>query len=316
MSGAVIQIDQVKKAYPTAGGQTLWALDGVSFQVAEGSICGLLGANGAGKSTLVKVVTTLTAPTAGRAAVRGHDVVRQPLEVRRALAVVLQQTAVESLLSVEDNLLIYAQLHGVGRAEARARARSVVEEFELGDKIREKVQDLSIGTKRRVQVAKIFMLEAPVIVLDEATTGMDPLMKRRVLDRLRAEAGRGRTVLLTTQILSEAEQICDTIIIIHKGRTLASGTLHDLRKLSQQLLRVSLTFRDGPGPAAVTSRLEALHPRQMKVLGSTVELTVEGEEAALLGELAEISRTSPIAQFEVRGPDLEEIFVTLLAGAR
>jgi ABC-type multidrug transport system ATPase subunit len=310
----VIEVEDVKKVYPSAEGEPVRALDGVSFQVPKGVIHGLLGANGAGKSTLVKVLTTLTAPTAGRAVVFGHDVVREPLEVRRWLAVVLQQTAAEALLSVEDNLLIYAYLHGMGRREAQARARTVVEEFELGDKLRETVQDLSLGTKRRVQVAKIFMLDAPLIILDEATTGMDPFMKRRVLDRLRTEAQKGKTVLLTTQVLSEAEQVCNTIMIIYKGRILASGTLHDLRRLSEQTLRVSLTFRDEVSD--VEDRLAPLRPVQVKVEGKSAELTVQGDEGTLLGQLAELSRTSPIAQFEVRGPDLEEIFVTLLKEAQ
>jgi ABC-type multidrug transport system ATPase subunit len=310
----VIEVEDVKKVYPSAEGEPVRALDGVSFQVPKGVIHGLLGANGAGKSTLVKVLTTLTAPTAGRAVVFGHDVVREPLEVRRWLAVVLQQTAAEALLSVEDNLLIYAYLHGMGRREAQARARTVVEEFELGDKLRETVQDLSLGTKRRVQVAKIFMLDAPLIILDEATTGMDPFMKRRVLDRLRTEAQKGKTVLLTTQVLSEAEQVCNTIMIIYKGRILASGTLHDLRRLSEQTLRVSLTFRDEVSD--VEGRLAPLRPVQVKVEGKSAELTVQGDEGTLLGQLAELSRTSPIAQFEVRGPDLEEIFVTLLKEAQ
>ena len=112
--------------------------------------------------------------------------------------------------------------------------QAVVEEFDLADKLGETVYDLSIGTKRRVQVAKIFMVDSPVIFLDEATTGMDPFMKRRVMDRIRSESRNGRTVLLTTQVLSEAEQLCDTILIIDRGRTLASGTLEDLRRLSDR----------------------------------------------------------------------------------
>jgi ABC-2 type transport system ATP-binding protein len=218
-----IEVKDLKKVYRSNTGEPVRALDGISFQVPQGCVFGLLGPNGAGKSTLVKVLTTITAPTSGQATVSDHDVIRSPLEVRRQIAVVLQQTAVESLLSVQDNLLIYAYLHGVGRREAWKRMQRLVEEFDLADKLSETVYDLSIGTKRRVQVAKIFMVDSRVIFLDEATTGMDPFMKKRVMDRIRLEARSGRTVLLTTHVLSEAEQLCDTILIIDWGSNAGIG---------------------------------------------------------------------------------------------
>ena len=305
-----IEVKDLKKVYRSNRGELVRALDGISLQVPRGCVFGLLGPNGAGKSTLVKVLTTITSPTSGEATVLGRDVTRSPLEVRRQIAVVLQQTAVESLLTVQDNLLIYAYLHGVGRREAWKRMRSLVEEFDLADKLGETVYDLSIGTKRRVQVAKIFMLDSPVIFLYEATTGMDPFMKRRVMERIRLEARSGRTVLLTTQVLSEAEQLCDTILIIDRGRTLASGTLQDLRRLSEQMFRVSLSFAGIDGD--LVGRLEALNPVELKADGKSVEMLFRGKEASLLGELAEISRSVPITHFEIRGADLEEIFMALV----
>jgi len=305
-----IEVKDLKKVYRSNRDEPVRALDGISFLVPQGCVFGLLGPNGAGKSTLVKILTTITSPTSGEATVLGRDVTRSPLEVRRQIAVVLQQTAVESLLTVQDNLLIYAYLHGVGRREAWKRMRSLVEEFDLADKLGETVYDLSIGTKRRVQVAKIFMLDSPVIFLDEATTGMDPFMKRRVMDRIRLEARNGRTVLLTTQVLSEAEQLCDTILIIDRGRTLASGTLQDLRRLSEQMFRVSLSFAGMDGD--LVGRLEALKPVELKADGKSVEMLFRGKEASLLGELADISRSVPITHFEIRGADLEEIFMALV----
>jgi len=224
---------------------------------------------------------------------------------------VLQQTAAETLLNIRDNLLIYAYLHGLEAREANKRMHAVAEEFDLADRLHDTVQDLSIGTKRRIQVAKIFMLDAPLIVLDEATTGMDPLMKRRVIDRIRAEVRNGRTVLLTTHVLSEAEELCDEIAIIDRGRMRASGTLAELRKLSQQTFRVTLTFAESDG----VDRLRTLGPLELKVEGRQVEMLFRGDEAGLLAGLAEISRATPIHQFEVRGPNLEEIFVALVKDA-
>jgi ABC-2 type transport system ATP-binding protein len=308
-----IEVENLKKVYRPDTSEPVRALDGVSFTVPSGQIYGFLGPNGAGKSTLIKILTTMTLPTSGRASVNGCDVTRNPMGVRKQIAVVLQQTAVETMLSVQDNLLIYAHLHGIARADAQQRLKAILEEFDLAEKARETVHDLSIGTKRRVQVAKMFMLDCPIVFLDECTTGMDPLMKRRVLDRIRAEARKGRTVLLTTQILSEAEQLCDTIMIIDRGRTLASGTLEDLRRLSQQMFRVGLTLAHATnGNDGVRSRLESLQPVELRIEGRNVEMLFRGEEASLLERLAEISRSNPITHFEVRGADLEEIFVTLM----
>ena len=304
-----IKVEDVRKVYRGVASESVPAVDGVSFQVSQGQIYGLLGPNGAGKSTLVKMLTTITPPTSGRAFVCGFDVVRQALEVRKHIAVVLQQTAVETLLTVEDNLRIYAYLHGIEPREVRKRMDAVLEEFELREKARETVQDLSLGTKRRVQVAKIFMVDSPVIFLDESTTGMDSLMKRRVLDRIRLEARKGRTVLLTTQVLSEAEELCDTIMIIHRGKTLASGSLQELRRLSTQMFRVSLTFGREHD---FRSRLQSLNPAELRVEGERVELLFKGEEATLLDRLAELSRSVPIRHFEVRGAGLEDIFVELV----
>jgi ABC-2 type transport system ATP-binding protein len=309
-----IEVDNVHKVYRSRAGAEAHALNGVSFQVREGMIYGLLGPNGAGKSTLVRILSTITTPTSGRASIMECDVVRHALAARRKMVVVLQQTASENLLTVRDNLLIYAYLHGVGPREARERMDAIVEEFDLGALLRTTVQELSDGTKRRIQVAKIFMLDTPVLILDEATTGMDPLMKRRVLDRLRAEARKGRTILLTTQVLSEAEELCESIMIINKGRAMASGTLQELRALSTRMFRVSLTF--GDNAADIVPRLETLDPSELQVNGRSVEMVFQGEEASLLGKLADISRDTPILQFEVRGPTLEEIFLSLVEKSR
>jgi len=240
-------------------------------------------------------------------------VARQALEARRKMAVVLQQTASENMLTVQDNLLIYAYLHGLSRTDARARSKQVVEEFELGDRLSSTVQELSLGTKRRIQIAKTFMLDAPLIILDEATTGMDPMMKRRMMDRLRTEARGGRTILLTTQVLSEAEELCETIVIIDKGRIMASGTLHELRKRSSQMFHVALSF--GETDADLGQLLQSLNPAKLEINGRSVEMVIHAEESSLLTKLADISRSAPILQFEVRGPSLEDIFMHLVKEA-
>jgi ABC-2 type transport system ATP-binding protein len=307
-----VEVKNLCKVYRSKAGENV-ALDSVSFQIPRGTIFGLLGPNGAGKTTAVKILTTITRPTSGRAWVMGCDVVRSPLDARRRIAVVLQQTAVDGLLTVRDNLLIYAYLHHVPRHEAWKRMQAVVEEFELGDQLGQTVYDLSIGTKRRVQVAKVFMVDSPVVFMDEVTTGMDPFRKRRVMDRMLATSRSGRTVLLTTQVLSEAEQLCDTILIIDRGRVLASGTLEDLRRLSEQMFQVNLTF--ATIDENVIRRLRALEPVDLKANGKSVEMLFRGTEASLLEQLADVARVVSITRFEVRGAALEDIFMTLVKDA-
>src|SRR5262249_53221795 len=145
--------------------------------VAPGTIFGLLGPNGAGKSTTLKILTTLSRPTGGTVSVMGFDVVRQPLEVRRRISSVIQETAVDLLLNVRDNLLTFARFHQLDGRTARRRAGEMIERLRLTNEVERKVQDLSGGFRRRVQVAKAFMVETPLLFLDEFSTGMDPLLK-------------------------------------------------------------------------------------------------------------------------------------------
>src|SRR5512146_767689 len=222
------------------------AVDGISFTVAPGTIFGLLGPNGAGKSTMLRMLTTLTRPTSGTARVLGFDVVREPLEVRWRIASVIQETAVDLLLSVRDNLLTFARFHQLDSKTSRRRAGEIMERFRLTADADRKVQDLSGGFRRRVQVAKTFMVDTPVLFLDEFSTGMDPLLKREVIHLLRGAAAGGRTIVLTTQILTEAEELCEDILIIDKGRQVARGDLSTLKLLSQGVYEVSMTFESMP----------------------------------------------------------------------
>jgi len=162
----------------------------------------------------------------------GYDVVTEPLEVRKRIGVVIQESAAELFLSVRDNLLTFARFHGFAGREVRDRADEVMEQFGLTPEASRKAQDLSGGFRRRVQVAKMFMVETPIMFLDEFSTGMDPILKRSVMDRLRTEAAKGRSIVLTTQILSEAESLCDDILIINHGREVARGDVETIKALS------------------------------------------------------------------------------------
>ena len=299
-----------RRLFARANGEVR-AVDHLSFAVPRGAIFGLLGPNGAGKTTLLKILSTLLQPTSGRVSIEGVDALAEPLEVRRRIATVIQETAVEMFLNVRDNLLTFARFHGIESNEARRRADRVIDLFGLGAELDRKVQDLSGGFRRRVQVAKVFMVNTPVLFLDEFSTGMDPILKRSVMEALRDEAKRGRTIVLTTQILSEAEELCDDILILHKGRQVARGNLHDLKLLSQGVYDVIVTFDALPGD--IESRIGGFRPIRSQVSGNTVELSVKTEEAGAIEIVGQLAKLGRVLHVEIRGASLEDIFVELTA---
>ena len=309
-AGPAIHVQELVKVYRGTGGKPVRALDGLTLEVRQGEIFGLLGRNGAGKTTLLRVLTTLVPPTSGSARVMGRDVQTHGLDVRRSICAVLQENAVEIFLSVDDNLATYARFQGVPRAEARRRADRALEVFGLTEYRSQKVIDLSGGLKRRVQVAKVFMADKPIVFLDEATTGMDPLNKRATLDAIREEALRGRTIFLTTHILQEAEELCHTIAIIDHGRMVAQGDLRAITALSSHAFDMSITF-DGLTESTLAD-LRRFPLRKMTAQGNTVDLVVYGQEVSALGILQALSAGHTIIHFEVSGASLEDVFLELL----
>jgi ABC-2 type transport system ATP-binding protein len=310
MNNFAIEVENLVKVYTPGRREPVRAVDGLSFAVKRGVIFGLLGPNGAGKTTTLKVLNTLLRPSSGSARVFGHDVVAEPVQVRKRISVVLQETATELFLSVRDNLLTYARFYGVPRDEARRRAAAVMEQFQLTAEAGKKVQDLSGGFRRRVQVAKIFMVETPLVFLDEFSTGMDPILKRAMMDRLREEAARGRSIVLTTQILSEAEELCDDILIMNKGRQVARGDMHALKLLSEGVYEIALTFAELP--AGIAAELERLAPLRLGIQQNTVELALKAREENVLEIVNEIAKKGHVLRVEVAGASLEDIFVELM----
>jgi ABC-2 type transport system ATP-binding protein len=185
-----------------------------------------------------------------------------------------------------------------------------MEMFHLAEFADSKVQDLSGGTRRRVQVAKVFMVETPVVFMDEFSTGMDPILKRSVMGYLRDAAARGRTIVLTTQILGEAEELCDDILIINRGRQVARGDLHTLKLLSKGVYEIALTFDQLP--AGLEEELAALAPLRLRVNGNTVEMALRMEEYRVLELVGELSRRAQVLRVEISGASLEDIFVELM----
>ncbi|MFD5746892.1 ATP-binding cassette domain-containing protein [Streptomyces sp. NPDC127033] len=217
----------LEKRYGGAGGVP--ALRGLDLAVAEGTVCGVLGPNGAGKTTAVRVLTTLTAPDAGTARVAGHDVVRDPGAVRRAIGVTGQYASVDGELTGRENLRLFARLLGIRGAAGRARADELLERFELTDAAARVARTYSGGMRRRLDLAVSLLTRPRVLFLDEPTTGLDPHSRNQIWAAVRALTAEGTTVLLTTQYLEEADQLADHVVLIDRGRAAHHGTPAELK---------------------------------------------------------------------------------------
>jgi len=312
MSSPAIDVQDLVKVFRRRGTSPTRAVDGLSFTVTGGSIFGLLGPNGAGKTTTLRVLTTLTRPTSGHVRVAGYDVVASPLEVRRQIAVVIQEHAADLLLSVRDNLVSFGRFHGLSGADLRATTGRVMEQFNLAEHADRKVQDLSGGFRRRVQVAKVLMVRTPIVFLDEFSTGMDPILKRMIMAALRDESRAGRTIVLTTQALTEAEELCDDILIMNHGRQVARGDVHALKLLCGGVYDVALTFETLP--PGIESAAAALRPIRMRIMGSTLQLALKDDERHVLEVVNQLASHGHVSHVEVSGASLEDVFVELTAG--
>jgi ABC-2 type transport system ATP-binding protein len=261
-----IRVRGLQKSYQHQKEQ-LRVLRGVDFEVAPGSIFALLGSNGAGKTTAINILSTLLRADSGMAEVNGFDVATQGAQVRESMSLTGQFAAVDEILTGRENLMLVARLrHVTGAGQV---ADGLLARFDLTEAAGRRVSTYSGGMRRRLDIAMSLIGNPPVIFLDEPTTGLDPQARIEVWRAIRQLAGRGTTVLLTTQYLDEAEQLADRIAILHQGRIIATGTLADLRKLfpparveyveKQPTLEdifLAITGRDGSGITDTTPGTE------------------------------------------------------------
>ncbi len=221
---AAIRVQGLEKSYKDVS-----VLTGVDFDVARGSIFALLGSNGAGKTTVVRILSTLLKADAGTAVVDGFDVAAKPGDVRAAISLTGQFAAVDEILSGRENLVLIARLRH--QKDPRRIADELLARFSLTEAGDRKVGTYSGGMRRRLDIAMSLIGDPSVIFLDEPTTGLDPQARVEVWDAVKELAGKGTTVLLTTQYLEEAEQLADRIAILHQGRIIVNGTLTELKQL-------------------------------------------------------------------------------------
>ena len=221
----VIRVDGLGKTYP--GGTV--ALRDVSFQVPKGQIFCLLGRNGAGKTTLLRILATQLRPTQGLAEVFGLDVTKDARTIRGRISVVPQEARPQMMLSAYDHIYLMSMIRGMPRAEAKARTRAIMEEFDLWEHKDKLTADLSGGLRQRVMISIALTTDPELLFLDEPTIGLDPLGRRQVWAMVRRMTKQGVTVLLTTHYMDEAERLSDRLAIVDKGRTLFLGTVDEAK---------------------------------------------------------------------------------------
>jgi ABC-2 type transport system ATP-binding protein len=289
------------------------ALDGLDLTVEAGTVFGLLGPNGAGKTTLVRILATLLEPTAGEAAVLGHDVVRTPLAVRRRIGLAGQFAAVDEELTGYENLEMIGRLCRLTGAEARKRAGGLLERFGLVDAAGRRVATYSGGMRRRLDLAAGLIGRPPVVLLDEPTTGLDPRSRQElwaIVDELR---GDGTTVLLTTQYLEEADRLAQRIAVVDRGRIVAEGAPARLKAAAgDSVLRVRLADpTDVHYAAAALVDLATGEQPRVDVADAEVRIAVADPAASAEAIRRLDAQRVEIAAVELQPPSLDDVFMTL-----
>jgi len=306
----VIELDRVTKSFD---GET-FALQDVSFSVAAGSICGLLGHNGAGKTTTINILTTLLRPTSGRAIVAGHDVVDHPDLVRASIGSTGQLAALDWQLTGRENLVLFGRLRGMPRKEAHLRADELIQQFDMAHAADRKVNTYSVGMRRRIDIAAALVMPPKVLFLDEPTTGLDPRSRRDVWDLVAALRAQGVTILLTTQYLEEADLLSDSVIVIDHGRVIASGTADDLKR------RVGISYCtvspiDPADLPAILAAVADIADAQSDEEANTVSVLASDGVATLSEVFRRVDQLGvELADISLRKPSLDEAFLHLTKG--
>lgn len=288
------------------------AVDRIDLNVKSGQVFGFLGPNGAGKSTTIKLLTTLIPPTDGELNILGINAKEKPLEIRNKIGVVLQQPSYEPTLSVEKSLDKYGLMWDVPKKTRKERVESLLSDFDLHDIRKKKTDDLSIGQRRRLQVAREFMHDMELLFLDEPTIGLDPSARRKLLDFLKQKVKDGLTIFFTTHILTEAEYICDEIAIINKGKIIAVDSPDDLKNRFGRKKTIKIHISE------INESLRELlsEVKDCKIdfnSGSNITITSDESEDVLL-KILQILNSNNIAieDLSAMPTNLEEIFLKVV----
>jgi ABC-2 type transport system ATP-binding protein len=288
-------------------GDTL-ALDGVDLEVAEGTIFALLGPNGAGKTTAVQILSSLISPDEGEVRVAGHDLAREPDAVRSAIGVTGQFSAVDNLLTGEENLNLMADLYHLDRREGRRRTADLLERFDLVEAARKTPATYSGGMRRRLDLAMTLVGDPSIIFLDEPTAGLDPRSRRTTWEIVRDLVAGGATIFLTTQYLEEADELADRIALLDQGKLVAEGTADQLKRLIPGgHIRLQFTDADSLDAAADT-----LGDGVRDDDALTLQVPSDGSVKSLRAVLDRLDDASiEVDSLSVHTPDLDDVFFAL-----
>jgi ABC-2 type transport system ATP-binding protein len=287
------------------------ALDALDLTVHDGEFFGLLGPNGAGKTTTIGILTTRVRPTSGEALVAGENVVDAPSSVRRKIGVVPQRPNPDRGLNVVENLVFHASYFGIPRAEATRRADALLERFTIADKRLGKVDGLSGGQQQRLMIARALIHEPQVIFLDEPTVGLDPQARLSLWEILRELHGQGRTIVMTTHYMEEADQLCDRLAIIDEGKLLALDTPSRLKEQAPGDTLVEVTF-DGEAAPLVEAARALANVSNAEGRGPLLRVYSErgGEIIPALIDAGE-TRGLTVRDIHLSRPSLETLFISL-----
>jgi ABC-2 type transport system ATP-binding protein len=287
------------------------ALDGIDLEVPSGTVLGVLGPNGAGKTTTVRILATLLKPDAGSARVAGLDVAADAGALRARIGLAGQYAAVDEHLTGLENLVMVGRLYGKDRRAAAARARELLERFELSDAAERVAKTYSGGMRRRLDLAAALVAEPPVLFLDEPTTGLDPRSRVGLWETIEGLVADGTTVLLTTQYLDEAERLAHRIAVIDRGRVIADGTADELKdRVGGERLEVHLS-----DPAEATRAAEALAPMSgeaPQIDRETVRLPVDRRHGTIMEAVRRLDDAGvEVEDLGVHRPTLDDVFLAL-----
>ncbi len=308
--GAAVCVRKVFKAFGD-----VQALAGVDLEVARGTVLGLLGPNGAGKTTLVRVLATLLKPDAGSASVLGFDVVHDAARLREQIGLAGQYAAIDENLTGLENLTMVRRLYGASRVEAKARARALLDRFDLLDAANRPAKTYSGGMRRRLDLAAALVAEPPVLFLDEPTTGLDPRSRLSLWAVIEDLVAGGTTALLTTQYLDEADRLADSIAVIDHGRLIAEGTSDELKDMvGGERLEVSLD-----APAEADAAIRALAPmadEPPSAEGALVRVSVRERAGSIVEAVRRLGDAGVgVDDLALRRPTLDDVFLTLTGHA-
>jgi ABC-2 type transport system ATP-binding protein len=299
-SGTAISARGMRKSF---GADTV--LDDVDLEVGEGTIFALLGPNGAGKTTIVRILSTLIRAEAGTIRVAGHDLAADPDGVRAAIGVTGQFSAVDNLLTGQENLQLMADLRHLGRAAGRRRVAGLLDRFELTDAARKPLSAYSGGMRRRLDLAMTLVGDPRLIFLDEPTTGLDPRSRRTMWQIIRELAADGVTIFLTTQYLDEADQLADRVAVLDHGRIVTEGTPDELKRRIPGG-HVQLRFTGPRELAAAAALLPAAAPDPDQL---SLQVFGDGSVTELRGLLNQLAEAGIGAErLSIHTPDLDDVF--------